>query len=433
MRKKLIRFIALVGLTSLVVALPVATSSVVAAPTLTPATQTATVSVGSAITATTALVSTEIAGTKTFTITPALPAGLSISSTTGVVSGTPTVSLSATTFSIVASDGTSSAMATLALTVTEITSQSVAVTPASQSVSGKVGTAISATSALSATLITGTKYFSVTPKLPDGISINTATGVISGTPVNAASSGVYIITVSDGAKYGFSTIRIVVEGPLKLAPAVQTVSGQVGKAIVDTALLASDSLAASKAFTVNPVLPSGLVLHPTKGIISGTPTVAISSTVFTVTANDGTKSATATVTMTIAAAAGGTVPASGSQSQCVAAFIGGRLSQSIKSTVSQLPSATFGCEVHVGVRAKGMTVAVSTAGISASPDVRLYQVVASRVGGGSITKSMLAPTSAGVVRSQFTNLKKGVWTIAVKAVSATGTDLGTWTSTQFSN
>lgn len=431
MRKKLLRVIALVGLTSLVVALPVATSSVGAAPSLAPATQTATVSVGEVMTATTALVSTEIAGTKTFTITPALPAGLTINSTTGVVSGTPTVSLAATTFSIVASDGASSAMATLALTVTEVTSQSVAVTPASQSVSGKVGTAISATSALSATLITGTKYFSVTPKLPDGVSINTATGVISGTPVNAASSGVYIITVSDGAKYGFSTIRIVVEGPLKLTPAVQTVSGQVGKAIVDTALLASDSLAASKAFTVNPVLPSGLVLHPTKGIISGTPTVAISSTVFTVTANDGTKSATATVTMAIAAAAGGTVPASGSQSQCVAAFIGGRLSQSIKSTVSQLPSATFGCEVHVGVRAKGMTVAVSTAGISASPDVRLYQVVASRVGGGSISKSMIAPTSSGVVRSQFTNLRRGVWTIAVKAVSATGTDLGTWTSAQF--
>lgn len=432
MRKKLLRVIALVGLSSLGVALPVATSSVAAAPTLTPATQTATVSVGSVITATTALVSTEIAGTKTFTITPALPAGLSLSSTTGVVSGTPTVSLSATTFSIVASDGTSSAMATLALTVTEITSQSVAVTPASQSVSGKADTAISSTTMLSAPLISGTKYFSVTPKLPDGLSINASTGVISGTPLNAASVGVYIITVSDGVKYGFSTIRIVVEGSLKLTPAVQTVNGQVGKALIDTALLASDSLAASKAFTINPVLPSGLVLHPTKGIISGTPTVAISSTIFTVTANDGTKSATATVTMAIAAA-GGTVPTSGSQSQCVAASIGGQLSQSIKSTVSQLPFSTFACEVHIGVRAKAMTVAISTAGISISPDVRTYQVVASRVGGGSITKSMLAPTSAGVVRSQFTNLKKGVWTIAVKAVSATGTDLGTWTSTQFSN
>jgi hypothetical protein len=431
MRKKLLRVIALVGLTSLVVALPVATSSVGAAPSLAPATQTATVSVGEAMTATTAFVSTEITGTKTFTITPALPAGLTINSTTGVVSGTPTVSSAATTFSIVASDGASSAMATLTLTVTEVTSQSVAVTPASQSVSGKVGSAITATTALTAPLITGTKYFSVTPKLPDGISINTATGVISGTPINAASSGVYIITVSDGSKYGFSTIRIVVEGPLKLTPATQTVNGQVGKAIVDTAILASSSLAASKAFTVNPVLPSGLVLHPTKGIIYGTPTVAIAQTVFTVTANDGTKTATATVTLTIATS-GGTVPASGSQSQCVAASIGGRLVQSVKSTVSQFPSATFACEVHVGVRVKGMTVAVSTAGISISPNVRTYQVVASRVGGGSISKSMLAPTSAGVVRSQFTNLKKGVWTIVVKAVSATGTDLGTWTSTQFS-
>jgi len=430
MRMKMLRVIALAGLTSIGVALPMASSPATAAPSLAPATQNATVSVGEAMTATTALVSTEIAGTKTFTITPALPVGLSLNSTTGVVSGTPTVSLSATTFSIVASDGTSSAMATLTLTVAEVSSQIVAVTPVSQSVSGKVGTAISATTALSAPLITGTKYFSVTPKLPDGVSIDVATGVISGTPVNAASTGVYIITVSDGVKYGFSTIRIVLEGPLKLTPAAQTLSGQVGKAIVDTALLASDSLAASKSFTINPLLPSGLVLHPTKGIIYGTPTVAISSTVFTVTANDGTKTATAMVTMNIATA-GGTVPAGGSQSQCVAASISGRLVQSVKSTVSQLPSSTFACEVHVGVRAKAMTVAVSTAGISVSPDVRMYQVVASRVGGGSITKSMPAPTSAGVARSQFTNLKKGVWTIAVKAVSATGTDLGTWTSSQF--
>ena len=430
MRSKFLRFVTVLGLMAIGVALPVAGNTVAAAPSLSPATQTSTASVGVAMTATAALVSTEIAGTKTFTITPALPSGLNLNSTTGVVSGTPSVSLSTTTFAIAASDGVSNALATLTLTISEVISQSVAVTPASQSASGKVGIAIGATSALSAPLITGTKYFSVTPKLPDGLALNTSTGVISGTPLSSANSGIYVITVSDGAKYGISTIRLVVEGPSRLSPATQTVSGQVGKAIVETATLTSDVLATSKTFTVNPALPAGLVLNSVMGRIAGTPSVAIPSTVFTVTASYGTKTATASITIVISNTV--VAPVAGrSRSGCVAASIGGRLVQSIKPVLSQLPSTTFACEVHVGVRVKSVTLAVSTAGIASNPDIRLYQIVASRAGGGSITKSIFAPTSAGVVRSQFTNLKKGMWTISVKAVSAIGTDLGTWTSTQF--
>jgi len=405
-------------------------SSVSAAPALSPATQTVVASIGEAITPTTAFVATEITGTKTFSITPTLPAGLTMSSTTGVVSGTPSVSLARMTFTIVVSDGAVSALATLSLIVNEVTAQQVAVLPASQSVTGKVGTALIATSAISAPLITGVKYFSVSPKLPDGLTINSATGVVSGTPVGNASQLIYIVSVSDGSKYGFSTLRITITGPSSLSPSTQTVTGQVGKAIVDTALLTSTSLAATMTFSISPALPSGLVLQPTKGIVSGTPLVGLASTTFTVTATDGTQSANSTISISVVGTVGAT-PQAGNRAGCEAATIGGRLVQSIKPTDAELPSTNFACAVHVGVRSRGISVAMATAGVVSNPDVRQYLITASRVNGGSIPKSLVVASNAGVQRIQFTNLRAGTWFITVQASSATGVLVGTWTSSQF--
>ena len=150
----LIKRLIFTGMVSLCVGttvfVPQFVSSVSAAPALSPATQTVVASIGEAITPTTAFVATEITGTKTFSITPTLPAGLTMSSTTGVVSGTPSISLASMTFTIVVSDGAVSALATLSLTVKEVTAQQVAVLPTSQSVTGKVGTVMIATSAISA-------------------------------------------------------------------------------------------------------------------------------------------------------------------------------------------------------------------------------------------------------------------------------------------
>lgn len=413
-----------------IVLVPQFASSVSAAPALSPATQTVVASIGGVITPTAAFMVTEITGTKTFGITPALPAGLTMNSTTGVVSGAPSVSLANTTFTIVVSDGSVSALATLSLTVNELTAQQVAVAPTSQAVSGKIGTAMIATSAISAPLITGIKYFSISPKLPNGLTMNSATGVVSGTPVGTASQLIYIIAVSDGVKYGISTLRIAISGPFALSPSTQTVTGQVGKAIVETALLTSTSLAATRTYSISPKLPSGLVLHATKGIVYGTPLVGLASTTFTVTATVGSQTAISTISISIVGAIGA-IPQAGNRAGCGAATIGGRLVQSIKPTDAELPSTNFACAVNVGVRARGITVAMATAGVVTNPDVRQYLTTASRVNGGSITKNLVVSSKAGVQRSQFTNLRRGTWFITVRATSATGVLVGTWTSSQF--
>ena len=172
------------------------------------------------------------------------------------------------------------------------------------------------------------------------------------------------------------------------------------------------------------------MLIATKGIVYGTPLVGLASTTFTVTATVGSQTAISTISISIVGAIGA-IPQAGNRAGCGAATIGGRLVQSIKPTDAELPSTNFACAVNVGVRARGITVAMATAGVVTNPDVSQYLTTASRVNGGSITKNLVVSSKAGVQRSQFTNLRRGTWFITVRATSATGVLVGTWTSSQF--
>ena len=53
-------------------------------------------------------------------------------------------------------------------------------------------------------------------------------------------------------------------------------------------------------YSISPDLPDGLLFDTASGVISGTPTTAQASADYTVTASDGTKSATATISLGIA-------------------------------------------------------------------------------------------------------------------------------------
>jgi hypothetical protein len=165
--------------------------------------------VGAAITATTAFTSTGL-GTRYFSIAPALPPGLVFSSSTGVLSGAATAARGATTYVVTAADGTNYAVATMRLTISAVP----LMTPASQAVSGVVGTAIATTSVFAAPTVTGTKTFTVSPALPAGLTLNAATGTVSGTPTAVSTQTTYVITGTDGtnssANFATSTLTIVV-------------------------------------------------------------------------------------------------------------------------------------------------------------------------------------------------------------------------------
>ncbi|HXC59925.1 MAG TPA: putative Ig domain-containing protein [Steroidobacteraceae bacterium] len=131
-----------------------------------------------------------------------LPAGLSLNSSTGVISGTPSTAV-ASTFSVAVTDAMSNnAYANLALTVTGTSTSApvpalLSVTTSSQLPAGTVNAAYSTT--LSATGGTPPYIWQVsTGALPAGLTLNSSTGVISGTPTSSGSASP-VITVTDSS------------------------------------------------------------------------------------------------------------------------------------------------------------------------------------------------------------------------------------------
>jgi PKD repeat protein len=217
-----------------------------------------------------------------------LPAGLTINTATGVISGTPTatgtliVTLTATN-----PTGTSTPSSTLTITVA-----SAAVTPVITSPTtapGTVGTpippyTIGATGVPTSYTATG---------LPPGLTVNTSTGVISGTPTTP---GTYVVTITatNSAGTSTSTITFTVASPT-VTPVITsplTASGALGTTFV-TYIIAGTGLPTSYTAVG---LPPGLTLNSSTGAINGTP---MSYGTFAVTINATNSAGTSTATLTI--------------------------------------------------------------------------------------------------------------------------------------
>jgi hypothetical protein len=149
--------------------------------------------------------------------------------------------------------------------------------------------------------------YSVIPALPAGLTLDPASGVISGTPV-AASSGTYNVTASNAAGAATAALTIVIYGP-SLATLTYTspVTATVGAAL--TPLIPTLSGHAD-SFTVFPPLPAGLTLDPVTGIVSGTPTSGRPAFTYSITASsvDGSSVGTALL-LTVDAPPAGTAVA----------------------------------------------------------------------------------------------------------------------------
>ena len=198
----------------------------------------------------------------------ALPAGLTISPTTGVISGTPTAA-GTSNFTVQVEDATN-ATATAAASITILSPLTLSGGPQPE---GTVGVAYS-TSLTAAGGSTPYAWSISVGSLPPGLGINAATGLISGTPTT---KGTFDFTVQVKDSLGATAtaaVSITINSPLSMTNTLP--NGTVGVSYSATIGATGGTTPYACSITAG-TLPAGLALGGCT--VSGTPTTAGSSTV----------------------------------------------------------------------------------------------------------------------------------------------------------
>lgn len=260
--------------------------------------------VGNAFTAILPTVTYPTSGAILYSVSPALPSGLSLNTFTGEISGTPTAASVDVEFTITATaNGESNS---IILDINEAAPPNIAYSASYDYVRS---TAFSQSPTLT---YTGANFSLAinAGSLPAGLSLNATTGAITGTPIG---SGDQTVTIRASNDYGFNdhVINFAEVGPPIFAST--TMSGTFYRSVafsLDIEATLTFPTAANVSYSISPALPNAsctsLSLNTTTGVISGT--VSVSSTTdsncaraYTVTAtnNDDPLLRTRTLTITL--------------------------------------------------------------------------------------------------------------------------------------
>ena len=240
----------------------------------------------------------------TWSVSPGLPANLSLDTATGAITGTPTTQATTThTFTLRDSSAPSQ-------TVQQTLSLTIRPTPAVLAIAttslpnGTVNQAYSrpvqasgGTPPLTWNIVAGTGT------LPPGLSLNSTTGVISGTPTTAGTSS-FTVRVADARGQSDTqalSITISTAPPPPNPPNITTTTlpgGTVGQPYSQPVQVTGGTGALAWSIVAGN-LPAGLNLDQTNGAISGTPAAAGTSPFTVQVADSGGLSDTQALSITI--------------------------------------------------------------------------------------------------------------------------------------
>jgi len=201
-----------------------------------------------------------------------LPAGLTLDSTTGVISGTPLDTLRPV-FTVTASDANSPVARTASK---QFSIDNLLVLSAPVLTNGMVGKAYTAT--LTATGGTSPYHYSLTSgALPTGITLNVSTGVISGVP-SVAGNYTFNVTVFDiNNRSDTKTLSLVIDPVTSFYISTPSLPPVTAYTAYNQPLTVVGGVAPYTWSVKNGSLTTGLSLNPATGIISGIPTTDFTS------------------------------------------------------------------------------------------------------------------------------------------------------------
>jgi large repetitive protein len=318
-----------------------------------------------------------------------LPAGLALTATTSnsaTISGTPR---ERGTFTLAVSAGDSSSgngpfIATRSFTLT-VAAPNLALSPATGSFTATYAAPFSQN--ISASGGIGAYSYALTGSLPAGLTLNPATGLISGTPT-ASGSFAFTVTATDtGATGPGAPFTIAGNYTLTVAaPTITVTPAALPAAIagqVFTATLSSTGAVGPYSYSLaSGMLPAGVSLSPA-GLLSGTPT-ASGSFAFTVGVRDANgQTGNAALTLNVGVPTLTVTPAT-----LPAAFQGIAYTQTLNVSGGVAP---YSFAVSSGTLPAGLTLNTTTGVISGTPS-----------GFGTATFAITVTDSTGGTRASLT-------------------------------
>jgi hypothetical protein len=245
----------------------------------------------------------------TYSVTPNLPTGLTITTSNGSIRGTPTVASNANTYTVTVRDSSyQTASNTFTLQVSVPTLTTYLYSPTNQYTANIT---YSEDAILESDGGGGNVTFTLTGNtLPTGLSYDVVdygggyrVVTLSGTPTETTALRTYVMTANDD--YGQTssetfTVRVVPPPITLLAPTTYYNYINPNTAVLFETTSGATGGSATISYSISPSLPSGLTFLTSNAAITGNATSVNTKTMYTITASDGISSnATANIELAI--------------------------------------------------------------------------------------------------------------------------------------
>ena len=231
-----------------------------------------------------------------FSISPSLSPGLDFNTSSGDISGTPTIILGKRMYTITGTNPNGTETAYINITVVD-NLPNISYSPDDLSLTNNTA---SSDVPLSPTL-TGSGVitsWTIHPTLPNGLSFSTSNGTITGTPIELLTRTMFTVNGTNTGGSSTAYVNITVN-------AVTPVLSYTPDSLVLTNNSAMNTLPPTTSggdivsWSIDPALSSGLMFNTANGEISGIPDALSVLTVYTISATNTGGTVTATVNITV--------------------------------------------------------------------------------------------------------------------------------------